>query len=74
MVFDVKVQGMNSCLDYDFIHVIHKGISCDFVRPCNVLHDLATSHNSCIVNCPGEDNCHIVVMIHSLMTNVVGSV
>ena len=71
VVFDVKVQGVNSYLDYEFLYVLVKNEQCDFVRSCNVAHDLATSHNSCIVNCPCEDNCDIVVMIHSLITNVM---
>ena len=74
VAFDVKVQGLNSCFDYEFLYVLVKNDSCDFVRSCNVTHNLATSHNSCIIQCPCEDNCDIVVVIYSLMTSVVGSV
>ena len=60
VIFDVKVQGVNSCLDYEFLFVLVKNGSCDFVRSCNVLHNLATSHKSCIVHCPCEDDCDTV--------------
>ena len=73
VVFDVKVHGVTSCLNYEFLFVLVKNEPCDFVRSCNVTHDLATSHNSCIINCPCDDNCDIVAMIYSIITNVVGS-
>ena len=74
VAFDVKVQGVNLCSDYEFLYALVKDEPCDFVRSCNVTHVLGTSHNSCIVNCHCEDNCDIVVIIHSLITTAVGSV
>ena len=74
VTFEVKVQGLNSCMDYEFLYVLVKNAPCDFVRSCNVIHDLAPSHNSCIIRCPCEDNCDIVVVIYSLSTNITGSV
>ena len=52
LAFDFKVQGVNSFSDYEFLYVLVKDEPCDFVRSCNVTHDLATSHNSCIMHCP----------------------
>ena len=74
VIFDVKVHGVTSCLNYEFLFVLVKNELCDFVRSCNVTHDLATSNNSCIVHCPCEDNCDIVLVIYSLITYTVGSV
>ena len=54
------------------MYVLITNESCNFVRSCNVLHNLATSHNSCIIQCPCEDDCDIVVVIYSLTTYVVG--
>ena len=74
VAFDVKVQGLNSCSSYGFVYALVKNDSCDFVRSCNVTHDLATSHNSCIVNCPCEENCFILAFLYSSSNNASGIV
>ena len=74
VIFDVKVQGVNSCLGYEFLFVLFKNEPCDFVRSYIVLHHLATSHNSYIIHCPCEDNCDIVLVIYSLIIYTVESV
>ena len=73
ILFDIMVPGLNSCPNYGFLFVLVENEQCDFVRSCNVTHDLATSHSSCIVSCTCEDDCDIVVMIPILITHVVGS-
>ena len=74
VTFDIMVRGLNSYSNYEFVYVLVKNDPCDFVRSCNVTHNLATSHNSCIVNCPCEDNCHILNFLYSSNTEISGTV
>ena len=70
VAFDVKVQGLNSCSNYEFLYVLVKNYPCNFVRSCNV----TTSPNSCIVNCPCEDNCHILAFLYGSSNDASGMV
>ena len=72
--FDVMVRGLALCSNYNFLYVLVKNEPCDFVRSCNVTHDLATSHNICVVNCPCEDNCDILADFFSSSNQMSGTV
>ena len=74
VAFDIMVRGLNSCSNYKFLYVRVKNDPCRYVRSCNVTHNLATSHNSCIVNCPCEDDCDILAFLYSSGAEMGGAV
>ena len=59
---------------YEFLYLLVKNESCDYLTSCNVTHDLATSDNSCIVKCPCEENCDILAFIYSSSNDASGMV
>ena len=75
LTFDVKVLGLDSCLNYEFVYVVLNNGVCDYMKSCNVTHDLAVSHNSCIVSCPHcNDTCDMLVNLYNVSSEVRGSI
>ena len=56
------------------MYVLVTNEPCNFVRFCNVTHYLATSHNSCIVNCSCEENCDILAFLYGSSNDASGMV
>ena len=74
LTFDIQFLGLRSCLDYELIYIVFNGDSCNYVKSCNVTHDLA-ARNRCIVSCSHcYDTCDVVVSLYSLTNNINGSV
>ena len=67
LTFDVKVLGLDSCLNYEFVYVLFNDGTCDYMKSCNVTYDLARSQNSCIVSCHHcSDTCNMLVNLYNV--------
>ena len=64
-IFKVIVHNITSCSDYQFMNVVMKSELCDYMKPCKLVDDSVTSHNSCIVSCPCDGNCDITIVLYS---------
>ena len=73
IAFNVKVEGLSSCKEQVMLYTLN-GSNCGYFKKCKVTNDLAGSHNTCIIECPCDDECKILTMFYSKNGNIHGSV